>query len=449
MASTDALAREIQRAIPDRPFSVEFWDGNSVPATSDGGPTFSFRSPSAIAQVLRAPGELGLGRAYVLGDIDVDDLDALMGLLGRWSPGPLSGVTKARLGAAAVRAAGVHRPPPPPAAELRPRSEVRHSKRWDSETVRHHYDVSNEFFALFLDDSMTYSCGLFERPGLTLEEAQRAKLDLICRKLGLGPGKRVLDIGSGWGSMAIHAAREYGAQVLGITLSPPQAELAAERARAAGVGDLTEFQVRDYRDMRGETFDAVSSIGMIEHVGGDNIDEYAQVIADVLGPEGLVLNHGITWSDPEVHIGADFSERYVFPGGEIPPLSRVIAAFERAGLETHHVESLHEHYSETLRHWATRLDQNLDEARRLAGDERVRVWRLYLRAARNGFETGQTLVHQSLLGPLLTERSGTEPRDAPARSIEIRDRLLDGGTASRRRTGSRLRIRRGRSAHRP
>jgi cyclopropane-fatty-acyl-phospholipid synthase len=448
MPSTTALCREIERAIPERPFALSFWDGNTVPATSAGGPTFSFRSPDAIAQILRAPGELGLGRAYVLGDLEVDDLDGLLGLLGRWSPGSLSAATKARLGAAAVRAAGIRRPPPPPAAELRPRGE-RHSKRWDSETVRHHYDVSNEFFALFLDDSMTYSCALFEHPGQTLEEAQRAKLDLICRKLGLGPGMRVLDIGCGWGSFAIHAAREHGANVLGITLSPPQASLAAERAREAGVGDLAQFEVRDYRDMRGERFDAVSSIGMIEHVGGDNIDEYAQVIADVLAPDGLVLNHGITWADDEVHIGADFSERYVFPGGEIPPLSRVIAAFERAGLETHHVESLHEHYSETLRHWATRLDQNLDEARRLAGDERVRVWRLYLRAARNGFESGQTLIHQTLLGPVLTEESSTQPKGAPERSLEIRERLLDGDGASRRRTGPRLRIRRGRSARRP
>jgi len=446
--STAALCREIGRAIEQRPFTLEFWDGNSVPATTDGGPIFSFRSPDAIAQILRAPGELGLGRAYVLGDLEVDDLDGLLALLGRWSAGPLSPVTKARLGAAAVRAAGVRRPPPPPAAELQPRGE-RHSKRWDSETVRHHYDVSNEFFALFLDESMTYSCALFEHPGQTLEEAQRAKLDLICRKLELGPGKRVLDIGSGWGSFAIHAAREHGASVLGITLSPPQAELAAERARAAGVSDLTDFQVRDYRDMRGDSFDAVSSIGMIEHVGATQIDEYAQVIADVLAPDGLVLNHGITWADDEVHIGADFSERYVFPGGEIPPLSRVTVAFERAGLETHHVENLHEHYSETLRHWATRLDQNLEQAERLAGSERVRVWRLYLRAARNGFESGQTLVHQTLAGPVLTEPTTSTPQGPPERSVRIRRRLLDGGGASRPRTGPRLRIRRGRAPSRP
>ncbi len=448
MASSSALCHEIERALPERPFGIAFWDGNAVPATTPHGPTISFRSPDAIAQVLRAPGELGLGRAYVLGDLDVDDLDALVGLLGRWSSGRLSPATKLRLLSAAVRAAGLHRPPPPPAAELQPRRE-RHTKRADSETVRHHYDVSNEFFALFLDETMTYSCALFERPGQTLEEAQRAKLELICRKLDLGPGQRVLDIGSGWGSFAIHAAREHGASVLGITLSPPQAELATERAQAAGVSDLVEFQVRDYRDMRGERFDAISSIGMIEHVGEPRIDEYAQLIADVLAPEGLVLNHGITWADPKVHIGAEFSERYVFPGGEIPPLSRVIVSFERAGLETHHVESLHEHYSETLRHWATRLDQNLEQAERLAGPERVRVWRLYLRAARNGFETGQSLLHQTLLGPRLTEPSTGRPAGPPERSVAIRRRLLDADVASHPRTGPRLRSRRGRSARRP
>ena len=237
--------------------------------------------------------------------------------------------------------------------------------------------------------------------------------------------------------------------MLGITLSPPQAELATERAEAAGLSDLVTFQVRDYRDMRGESFDAVSSIGMIEHVGEPRIDEYAQLIADVLAPAGLVLNHGITWAEPKVHIGADFSERYVFPGGEIPPLSRVLVAFERAGLETHHVENLHEHYSETLRHWATRLDQNLDEARRLAGDERVRVWRLYLRAARNGFETGHTLIHQTLLGPILTEASQTAPKGAPERSVEIRRRLLDVDGAGRPQTRQRLRSRLARSGRRP
>ena len=394
--SVERLRRTIEGAIPERPFALEFWDGERLPATNGGrGATISFRSPQALSRVIAAPGELGLGRAYVTGEIDVDDLDAVIGLLGRWSP-DLSAADKARIGAAAVRAAGLKRPPPPPAAELQPRRD-RHSREFDSETVRHHYDVSNEFFQLFLDDSMTYSCAYFERPGMTLEEAQFAKLDLVCRKLELEPGKRVLDIGCGWGSFAIHAAREYGAEVTGITLSPPQAELARQRVFDAEVGDKVEIRILDYRDLEG-SFDAVSSIGMIEHVGGDNIDEYAAVIKRVLTPDGRVLNHGITHTKPEVHIGDDFSERYVFPGGEIPPISRVIEAFERAGLETLHAENLRGHYAETLRHWAERLDSDLEKAERIAGPERLRVWRLYLRAARNSFETAQTGLFQTLFG---------------------------------------------------
>ncbi|HSE06293.1 MAG TPA: cyclopropane-fatty-acyl-phospholipid synthase family protein, partial [Methylomirabilota bacterium] len=262
-----------------------------MPSTRHG-PTLTIRSPRAIGHLLRAPGELGLGRAYVCGEIDVDDLDGVIALLGRWHGPALSLPQRLRFGAAALRAAGLHRRPPPPAAELRPRGR-RHTKRRDAEAVRHHYDVSNEFFALFLDETMTYSCALFE-PGIeTLGEAQRAKLELICRKLKLEPGQRMLDIGCGWGSLAIHAAREHGASVWGITLSEPQAELARELAREAGVGDQVEFRVMDYRDLREESFDAVASIGMVEHVGNVQIDDYARRLRAITRPGGRVLNHGI------------------------------------------------------------------------------------------------------------------------------------------------------------
>jgi cyclopropane-fatty-acyl-phospholipid synthase len=407
------LRKAIEDALPERPFTLEFWDGGRVEATRDGGPVVSFRSPTAISHVLRAPGELGLGRAYVTGGIEIDDIDKVMDLLGRFHAPPMGPVQKAKFGLAAARAAGFKRPPPPPAAELQPPGK-RHTKKFDSETVRHHYDVSNEFFALFLDESMTYSCALFADGAQTLEEAQFAKLDLVCRKVGLEPGTRLLDIGSGWGSMGIHAAREFGAKVTGITLSPPQAELANQRAREAGVGELCEFRVQDYRDLGDERFDSISSIGMIEHVGGDNIDEYAACIEKALEPGGRVLNHGITWTEPEVHIGADFSERYVFPGGEIPPLSRVLLAFERAGLEPLHVENIHRDYIETLRHWAERLDQNLPEAERLVGAERLRVWRLYLRAARNGFEVGLTSCFQTMLSRPIVERAGATQQRSEA-----------------------------------
>src|SRR5918995_7041837 len=317
--STASVCREIERALPDRPFAIEFWDGGKVPPSNGAGPTLRFRSPRAIAHVLRSPGQLGLGRAYVYGDIDTDDLDGVIALIGRWQAPPIPPRQPARLLAAALRAAGVQRPPPPPAAELRPRGRL-HTLRRDAAAVRHHYDVSNEFFALFLDETMTYSCALFEEGTETLEEAQEAKLELICSKLDLQPGQRVLDIGCGWGSFAIHAAREHGVSVVGITLSPPQAELAAERARQAGLADRVEIRVMDYRDLGDETFDAVASIGMVEHVGESRIDEYAALIAGVLAPGGRVLNHGIVALRPQgdgAQKGGEFSRRYVFPDGEL------------------------------------------------------------------------------------------------------------------------------------
>jgi cyclopropane-fatty-acyl-phospholipid synthase len=241
---------------------------------------------------------------------------------------------------------------------------------------------------------MTYSCALFSRGATTLDDAQEAKLDLVATKLGLRPGDRVLDVGCGWGSFVLHAAQRYGAQVTGITLSEPQAARARERAAAAGVADRVDIRVADYRDLRGERFDAVASIGMVEHVGAANIDLYAEQLAGLLEPGGRLLNHGIArlrHGDPEA---GPFSERYVFPDAAPLHLSRMLHALERAGFETSLVEGLRSDYAETLRHWAANLDAQLDEARRLAGDERVRVWRLYLRAARRGFESGFTSIYQ-------------------------------------------------------
>jgi cyclopropane-fatty-acyl-phospholipid synthase len=415
---TKPLAEAIERAFPDRPFEIELWDGTRVESTRPG-PTLRLRSPRVVGHLLRAPGELGLGRAYVYGDIETDDLDGVIALLGRWQAPSLGQLTRLRIAARALRAAGLQRPPKPPAAELRPRGS-RHSKERDARAVRHHYDVSNEFFALFLDESMTYSCALFEEGTESLEQAQRAKLDLICRKLELNEGERFLDIGCGWGSLVIHAAREYGVSALGITLSEPQAELARVRARAAGVSERVEIKVMDYRDLGDEPFDAIASIGMVEHVGESQIDEYARLIAAALTPDGKVLNHGIVYVPPSdgAHHGGDFSRRYVFPDGELLNLSRMASAFERAGFEALHVENLHTDYAETLRHWTARFEQHLDEAERLAGPERVRVWRLYLRAARNAFETGNNSVYQLLCSRPLMERATPTPtseRRAPVR----------------------------------
>jgi cyclopropane-fatty-acyl-phospholipid synthase len=393
-SSTAPLRREIEARIPSRPFAVEFWDGTRLAPTDGSGPTFYVRSPRAATHALRAPGQLGLGRAYVSGDIEVDDIEAVIELLDSWEPPALEGGDKARLLLGAVRAAGLSRPPRRPAAELRP-SGARHSKERDAKAVRHHYDVSNEFFSLFLDESTTYSCAIFSRGAETLEAAQEEKLEMVARKLALKEGERVLDVGCGWGSFPLWAATRHGASVLGITLSPPQAERARERAEAAGVADRIEIRVMDYRDLVGERFDAIASIGMVEHVGESQIDVYARTLAGLLEPGGRLLNHGIArlrHSDPEA---GPFSERYVFPDAEPLHLSRVLLALERAGFVTRHVEEFGDDYAETLRHWARRLDQNLDEAVRLAGPERVRVWRLYLRMARRGFESGFLSIYQA------------------------------------------------------
>ncbi|MBN9621888.1 MAG: class I SAM-dependent methyltransferase, partial [Actinobacteria bacterium] len=360
-ANTAPLRRELAARIPDRPFTVRFWDGTSLPATAgEDGPTFTVRSPRAAAHALRAPGQLGLGRAYVSGELEVDDIDKVMVLLDSWQPPSLDGADKRALLLGAVRATGLTAPPPRPAAELVPTGR-RHSKERDARAVRHPYDVSNEFFALFLDESMTYSCANFSQSDAkTLEEAQEAKLDTVARKLAIQPGERVLDVGCGWGSFSIRAAKEYGANVVGITLSEPQAQEARRRAEAAGVGDKTEFRVMDYRDLIGEHFDAISSIGMAEHVGAVQIDEYARTLAALLEPGGRLLNHAIArLRHTDAEAGA-FSERYVFPDAAPLHLSRGLLALERAGFEVHHGEDYRMDYAETLKYWAENLDKNLD-----------------------------------------------------------------------------------------
>jgi cyclopropane-fatty-acyl-phospholipid synthase len=393
LANTEKLRREIERSLPERPFTIEFWDGSRVASTNGGGPTFSIRSPKALAHVLRAPGQLGLGRAYVSGQIEPDDLDAAMRVVSEWEPPPIDTRAQARLMLGALRGAGLTLPPRAPAVELAPKGKL-HTRARDARAVRHHYDVSNEFFALFLDRTLTYSCAAFRNGAETLEDAQNEKLDMVCRKLELKEGDRVLDVGCGWGSFAIHAARDYGASVVGITLSEPQAGLARIRAADAGVDDKVEFRVMDYRDIAGEQFDAIASIGMVEHVGAERIDLYAQRLAGLLRPGGRLLNHGIAWLRHERERPGAFTQRFIFPDGQTLQLSRVQLALELAGFETLHVEGFREDYAETLRHWIERLDSNLPQAVRLAGEERTRVWRLYLRGARSLFTTRTNSIYQ-------------------------------------------------------
>jgi cyclopropane-fatty-acyl-phospholipid synthase len=396
LSDTAPLRHALATFLPRRPFGVRFWDGTEVPATEAGAPTLRFLTPRALAHVLRAPGELGLGRAYVAGMLEVDDLDAALRMVDTYEPPALSPGQLVRLAVALVRACGLVVPPPAPAVELRLRGP-RHTIARDRRAVRHHYDVGNDFFALFLDRSMTYSCAYWSGGASTLEEAQEAKLELVCRKLALREGERVLDVGCGWGSFVIHAATRHGVRALGITLSDEQARLARERARAAGVADRVEVRVADYREVSGESFDAIASIGMVEHVGEERIDLYARRLHDLLRPGGRLLNHGIAkLKDLDTRDEGAFSERFVFPDGVPLPLSRVQAALERAGLATRHVEGLPEDYFKTLGIWIERFDAHWDDAVRLAGIERARIWRLYLRAGRQAFETGWASVYQVL-----------------------------------------------------
>ena len=393
--STSPLREALAEALPERPFRITLWDGTELPPTGDDGPVFSVRSPVALGHMLRSPGQLGLGRAYVAGALDVDDIDKVLALLDGYAPPPVDARARARLMAAAVKAGALSQVPRIPAVELRPQGR-RHSIMRDKRSVTHHYDVSNDFFALFLDAAMVYSCAIWSRGAKTLEEAQETKLELVCTKLALQEGERLLDVGCGWGAFAVHAAKRHGVHVTGITLSEPQAARARQRARDEGVEDRVDIRVMDYRDLSAETFDAIASIGMVEHVGAVNIDAYAQTLADLLEPGGRLLNHGIgrlRFGEAEA---GPFSERYVFPDAAPLHLSRVQMAMEKTGFETRHVEGFRLDYARTLTEWLTRFESNLDEAIRLAGSERVRVWQVYLRAARRGFETGFTSVYQVL-----------------------------------------------------
>lgn len=408
-STTEPLRRELADVMPERAFTVRFWDGTQLPATNGNGdgPTFTVRSPKAVAHVVRAPGELGLGRAYVAGDLEVDDLDRVIDLIDDFQEPQIDRAAQARVAVAAVRAMGLTLPPRAPKGELRLKGRS-HSKERDSKAVRHHYDVSNEFFELFLDKSMTYSCAIFSRGAKTLEEAQHAKLDLVCQKLALKEGERVLDVGCGWGAFVMHAAREYGVKAVGITLSPPQAELARRRIAEAGLSDKVEVRVADYRDLHGERFDAIASIGMVEHVGEANIDVYARKLRSLMGPEGRLLNHGIAHLPHDLGYHGDFTQRYVFPDGDPLHLSRVQLALERAGFVTDHAEAFGQDYYDTLSEWIERLDSNLTRAEQLAGPERLRVWRLYLRSARNIFKTQFVSIYQVLARPT-TGKTASRP----------------------------------------
>ncbi|MCX4823623.1 cyclopropane-fatty-acyl-phospholipid synthase family protein [Streptomyces sp. NBC_01142] len=388
------------------PVRIRAWDGSE--SGPPGAPTLVIRHRRALRRLLWRPGELGLARAWVAGEIDIDgDLYTALGLLAGliWERdddrGAVHPVFDPRLRAAALgllKAGGVLPPPPPPAEEVRRRLGPLHTKRRDKRAISHHYDVGNDFYELVLGPSMVYSCAYWEDGG-SLEDAQRDKLDLICRKLALKEDDRLLDVGCGWGSMAIHAAREYGVQVTGVTLSREQAAYARKRIAEEGLTDRIEIRVQDYRDVRDGPYDAISSIGMAEHVGAVRYREYADQLFALLKPGGRLLNHQIARRpehDESAYRVDDFIDRYVFPDGELAPLGGTTATIEGAGFEVRDVEVIREHYALTLRHWVANLEADWPQAIRLTTPGRARVWRLYMAACALAFERNRIGVNQIL-----------------------------------------------------
>ncbi|MFD5932090.1 class I SAM-dependent methyltransferase [Streptomyces sp. NPDC060333] len=417
------------------PVRVRAWDGSEAGPPS--GPILVLANRRALRRVLWKPGELGLARAWVAGDLTVDGdlfelLDRVAGLLWEADPAPARPAVEPLVGLGKLAALRPHLParaaaasgstallrdpearaalrelialarpwpaPAPPPEEAVRRSGARHTKGRDRAAISHHYDVGNEFYERVLGPSMVYSCAYW-RPGGTLEEAQRDKLDLVCRKLALEPGQRLLDVGCGWGSMALHAAREYDVQVTGITLSREQAAYARKRVAEEGLADRIEIRIQDYRDVKDGPYDAISSIGMAEHVGAERYREYARTLHALLRPGGRFLNHQIARPpepDEEAYRIDEFIDAYVFPDGELSPVGGTVGELERAGFEVRDVEALREHYALTLRAWVARLERHWDEAVRLTSPGRARVWRLYMAASALGFEHNRLGVNQVL-----------------------------------------------------
>jgi cyclopropane-fatty-acyl-phospholipid synthase len=388
----------------------EFWDGSSL-APREGVTVGAVvvRSKDALAHLVWAPGELGLARAFVAGDLDfTGDLFTVLRSLQQGAPhdARLGADAAAKALAVAVRLGALTRPAPPE-QEAHQRGRM-HTRRRDSQAITHHYDVGNDFYELVLGSSMTYSCARFVSPGddgrqgpdaaMSLADAQAAKHDLICRKLGLDRRRNLdlLDVGCGWGSMAVHAASHYGARVVGVTISAAQADLARKRVAAAGVSDRVEIRLQDYRDVSDEKFDAVSSIGMFEHVGSARTAEYFDTLKALLRPGGRLMNHAISSPGGSRISGRSFIGRYVFPDGELLDVGDTAVAMQRAGFELRDVETLREHYALTLRKWVANLQDNWDRAVELVGVGRARVWLLYMAASALGFEDGGISIHQML-----------------------------------------------------
>ena len=389
-----------------RPVPVRFtaYDGSSYgPADAPVG--LDLKNERGLTYLVTAPGDLGLARAYVSGDLDVrgvhpgNPYEGMLLLLRGMRFRRPSGAEALAL----MRSIGLSNlvPPPPPPQEHLPRwrrvmEGFRHSPERDGKVIQHHYDVSNRFYELVLGPSMTYTCALFPTEESTLEEAQHAKYDLVARKLHLQQGQRLLDVGCGWGGMVRHAAREYGVRALGVTLSREQAEWAQAAIKEEGLDHLAEVRHLDYRDVQETGFDAISSIGLTEHIGVDNYPAYFGFLRDRLAVGGRMLNHSITRHDNRPTSTGAFIDRYVFPDGELTGSGRIITEMQDAGLEVQHEENLRVHYAKTLAGWGANLEANWDEAVAEVGEGTARVWGLYMAGSRMGFERNEIQLHQVL-----------------------------------------------------
>ena len=401
------LGELVDGRLAQLPVAIRFWDGSMLtPRDGNGVPVVVANDRRALAHLVHAPGQLGLARAWVDGSLSVQgDLDHVVQARHDFEGVSFSFEDRVRFALAAVRIAGpaVLRRPPIPSIEASVAGR-RHSLARDRSSVRHHYDVSNDFYRLVLGPTLVYSCAYFSTGDESLEEAQEHKLDLICRKLRLAPGDRFLDVGCGWGSLVIHAAVNYGVSAVGVTLSEPQAELARERVRERGLQDRVEIRVADYRELNDRRFDKIASVGMYEHVGHAELQRYCQTINGLLRPGGLFLNHGIARLHSEMPTSDTFISSYVFPDGELHPVADLIMAMQDTGLEVRDTESLRDHYPLTLRRWIGNLLERRSEALALVGAERVRTWELYMLGSAQGFEDGDITVYQ-----VLSARRGATP----------------------------------------
>lgn len=403
---SDQLVPVVSRLLGrEMPIGLRAWDGSQA-GPVDPPVTVVVHRPRALQHMLWAPGELGLARAYVAGDLDLEgDIYALLGIRDLLAePGedfqigfdPGGWLALARTG---LRLGAAGRRPPPPVEESRLHGR-RHTLRRDAEAVSHHYDVSNDFYRLLLGDRLTYSCAYWADDVTELADAQDAKHELVCRKLDLQAGMRLLDVGCGWGSMAMHAARHHGVGVVGVTISEEQACLARERVTDAGLDGQVDIRVQDYRAIDDGPFDAISSIGMFEHVGLDEARTYFSRLHGLLRPGGRLLNHAISRPDPSPKAanidGRSFVGRYVFPDAALLEVGSVVSTMQGIGFEVRDVQSLREHYARTLRAWSANLDANWDQAQRMVGPGRARVWRLYVAGSAIGFQQARISIHQVL-----------------------------------------------------